>query len=1130
LRSLLIFIAIAIFLGQLKAQIVDDFSDGDFTFNPAWSGNDALFLIDAGQLRSSSPGASNYYLSSPSTLSANANWEFFINLKFGTSGVNYVDIYLMADFADLNSVSNGYFIRIGGTNDEIVLYKKESGTNTALISSITGIVNSTSSNPFFIRVTRDISDLWTVFVDDGNLGSLTGIGSIVDNTINSSSNFGISITQSAAASPINNHFFDNILVETINVDNTPPTLDMVEVNSAKQLLLTFSEPLDQTIAENVNNYSIVGIGSPITALLSPSNKITITYINDLPNGDYTVEVSNIEDLIGNALIISTLDVVIFTPDVPALRDVIFTEIFPDPSPPIGLPEAEFIELYNNSDKTFDLEGWKFSDATNTVILPSYILQPSEYVIVCATSNLALFQSFGNVIGVSSFPTLNNANDNLSLKNVDNSLIDSLAYSDTWYKNQDKKAGGYTLELINLNNICAGIENWIASIDTNGGTPGMINSVYNPDAGSESPLVLEVRAINSNQIRITFSEPLDSLTLQLADFTIDQGVIISSLERMNFVLVLTTTNSLLVNQTYTLTISSVSDCTGNQFIPTPFDFLLFENPSLVYKDIIISEIMANPSEETTSPNVEYIELFNRSTNSVNIENWTITDDSRVGLIPYYILKSKEYVVLSSVTNANIFSASSPVLGVISFPSLNNTGDAIKLSDKTGFMIDETVYNSTWYRSSIKDDGGYSLEIIDPDNICGGEENWIASEDKSGGTPGSINSVFSSMPDNIGPEILAVFGITSDSVLVQFNEKLDESSIQINDFVLSNGLEIEQIVIEDSKTLYLLLNQNSLLQGGISYLIEVKNIKDCPGNSIKNLLNKATFSLIEEANNGDLLFNEILFNPLSGGVDFIEIYNNSAKFISLKNWLIANGEIVADSLIVETQRLISTDELIIGPGEYRAITTDAIILKSQYPGGYESSFIEIASLPSYSDNEGVAILINSKNDAVDYFHYTEDFHSAVITDNEGVSLERIRFDEKTNEPNNWISAVKGVGYATPGYLNSQMRKEIANNRGSITIDPKVIVPDGSGQRDFATISYLFNQSGFVANVSIMDVQGRKIKSIASNDYLGADGFYNWDGTDDNGQMVRVGYYIVYVEVFNTSGTVQMFKEKVVVGTHF
>ncbi len=122
-HQLLATFAILLLKCAVNAQVTEDFTDGDFTLNPTWSGHDSIFTVNAGELQSQRLGALDYYLSTPSTLSANAQWELFLNLTFSTSGANYVDIYLMSDIADLTNVSDGYFVRVGGTPDEVSLLK-----------------------------------------------------------------------------------------------------------------------------------------------------------------------------------------------------------------------------------------------------------------------------------------------------------------------------------------------------------------------------------------------------------------------------------------------------------------------------------------------------------------------------------------------------------------------------------------------------------------------------------------------------------------------------------------------------------------------------------------------------------------------------------------------------------------------------------------------------------------------------------------------------------------------------------------------------------------------------------------------------------------------------------------------
>ena len=307
----------------------------------------------------------------------------------------------------------------------------------------------------------------------------------------------------------------------------------------------------------------------------------------------------------------------------------------------------------------------------------------------------------------------------------------------------------------------------------------------------------------------------------------------------------------------------------------------------------------------------------------------------------------------------------------------------------------------------------------------------------------------------------------------------------------------------------------------YSLEVKGLRDCNGNFIQDGFNKLSLALPEAAEPGDILINEILFNPRPGGVDFVEAINVSSKYINLKGWSLANREAEANTNL----KLVTTKDQIIRPQEFVVFTTDGAVVKSEYPTAIEKSLFN-TTLPSLSDDAGSIVLLSEQGTTVDHFAYTDDFHSKLLKDKEGVSLERISLTVPTIIPDNWKSANAAAGYATPGYLNSNSRPENLIDENAVQIEPEIFSPVVPGQ-DFAQINYRFDQSSLSANVKIVDHQGRLIKEIANNETLAFDGFFRWDGDRDDGDKARMGYYFVWFEVFNLEGLVKTFRKRVVIG---
>ncbi|MEJ0104792.1 MAG: lamin tail domain-containing protein [Bacteroidota bacterium] len=105
-------------------------------------------------------------------------------------------------------------------------------------------------------------------------------------------------------------------------------------------------------------------------------------------------------------------------------DVVIDEIMADPSPQIGLPNNEWIELKNVSTAVINLQGWRIGDASGqSGSMPDYLLQPGSFVIVCTGTAVTALSAFGSVIPVSGFPSLDNDGEQLFLKDV-NGVIHS----------------------------------------------------------------------------------------------------------------------------------------------------------------------------------------------------------------------------------------------------------------------------------------------------------------------------------------------------------------------------------------------------------------------------------------------------------------------------------------------------------------------------------------------------------------------------------------------------------------------------------------------------------------------------------------------------------------------------------
>jgi hypothetical protein len=842
-----------------SAQLNESFSDGDFTQSPTWTGDVNSFVINAqNQLQSNGPAitGTTLYLATPSQAAVGTVWEFWANLRLATSSSNYADIFLISDKEELKAADvNGYFVRIGGTPDEVSLFRKDAGKTPVMIINGEDKTVASTNNIVRVRVTRSISYEWLLEIDVTGTGeSYVSQGIVTDATHKRSAYFGVLVRYSSANSQ--RFYFDDFAI----TDSHAPVLEMAQPLSTHTLELRFNEVLNPEQARNTANYTLNGTNKPTAAELTDAGTVLLTFAQPLRNGTNTIAVSGIADLFGNKITtpVELAFQYALPPVLPGYNELLITEIMARETPAVGLPAVEYIELYNPTEKVLTLQGIRYSDATSTTTLPNVVLQPGEYAVVVPNTQVGQFASYGRVIGISNFP-----------------------------------------------------------------------------------------------------------------------------------------------------------------------------------------------------------------------------------------------------------------------SLNNTGELLQLRQPNGRLIYAVNYTDTWYRDNTKRNGGWSLEMIDVTNPCAGAENWIASNDLRGGTPAQANSVAASIPDNTPPVLLSVTALAADRILLRFNERLDSAQVaNVSRYTLSPaGIGIAGVQVQAPLFEEVILNLSAPLQERQSYTLTATGIRDCAGN-LSSQPQTATFALPSTPEPGDVVINEVLFNPRPGGVDFVELVNRSDKYINLQNWQLAN--ISNDS--IANRRVITGNSYVLSPGQYVVLTANPENIKSNYPAAREETFLRMASLPTYPDAAGSVVVLQPDGRTADRFDYTERMHFSLIDDRNGISLERIRLDGPTTQAN-FHSAATTV-FATPGYQNSQSQQGMAAQR-MFTIEPKVFSPDGDGHEDFTTINYSADQSGLVANITIFDAQGREIRKLVRNELLAVNGFFRWDGTRQNGTKAAIGYYLLYIELFDLGGQKSVHKERVVVG---
>ncbi|HYK76857.1 MAG TPA: hypothetical protein VEV16_07765, partial [Daejeonella sp.] len=202
------------------------------------------------------------------------------------------------------------------------------------------------------------------------------------------------------------------------------------------------------------------------------------------------------------------------------------------------------------------------------------------------------------------------------------------------------------------------------------------------------------------------------------------------------------------------------------------------------------------------------------------------------------------------------------------------------------------------------------------------------------------------------------------------------------------------------------------------------------------------------------------------------------------------------------------------------------KQQYHTENPNAFLKMASLPAFNNTSGNVILL-SNNVRIDQLDYTEKMHFPMIKNPKGVSLERSSLKRPTNDSGNFRSAAASVGFATPGYKNSQFLDEPSLTE-EFSLLSKTFSPDNDGFEDQLQINYRLDKPGYVANINIFNDKGILVRKLCRNLTLALAGSFNWDGLNDFAELSPTGIYLIYAELFDLDGQVKRFRKTCVLAS--
>ncbi len=538
-------------------------------------------------------------------------------------------------------------------------------------------------------------------------------------------------------------------------------------------------------------------------------------------------------------------------------------------------------------------------------------------------------------------------------------------------------------------------------------------------------------------------------------------------------------------------------------------------------LVVNEIMYSPGVQEP----EWIEVYNRGTGPVDLRDWTIADalaapGKKITGSPVSV-QSGDHAVLTG-DSAGLLRARpdipSRVVPVAGFPSLNNSGDVIRLFNVSGRQIDSVAYFPLW-------GGGVSvsMERIDPVGPSGAAANWATCVDSSGATPGRPNSVRIRNDDVRAGRLIVIAdpritNVTVRALVHNAGRKPSEScTVRVFDNLRRDSAgNAEEMLASMEQPESIAPGDSAWCEGVLSNPVPGKHLLVAfveYGPDERPANNMSATEVNVPIPSGALIINEILFAPLAGMPEYVELLNVSGTTLDIWDCCVTDRPAPSGSI---NRWVLSSGPRRIQPEQFFVLASDSSIF-SRFPafhGNRESGHIIGQSSGLGFNNDGDAVvLLAPYGTPIDSVEYSSSWHTKDIGETAGRSLEKIHPALDGRDFRNWGTSVSPYG-GTPGFVNSiavQHLPPVAH----LSCAPNPFSPDGDGRDDVVIIRHQLPLRSGLVRIRLFDVRGRKIRELLNSVPAGAYGDVVWDGRDDAGRPARIGIYVVFLEGIDGQG---------------